>query len=301
MKLEQQIKVALGESRLLMLGAQVLFGFQFNGIFQELFVELTPVARQLSALGLTLLMLSIGLLIAPSMQHRLMERGADSVRLLIATTLLTSWAMLPFSVALAFDIAITMQRIVGTAWGTAAGATFFALAMVFLYAMEFLLKKREPPMRPQPEKPTPLTNQVEQLLTEARVIIPGAQALLGFQLTVVFTRAFQELGTAPKMAHAIALCSVAFSILLLMAPAALHRISFAGQDSREFMKIASGFVIAAPLPLAIAIALDTYVAAGRALGSQTMGAALAAVAIVALVGFWYAYPIARRLTSRFGN
>jgi hypothetical protein len=127
------------------------------------------------------------------------------------------------------------------------------------------------------------------------VIIPGAQALLGFQLTVVFTPAFQELGTTPKAAHAVALCSVACSILLLMAPASLHRITFAGQDSREFMRIASRFVIAAPLPLAMAIALDTYVAAGRAFGSQTIAAGLAAVAILALLGLWYVYPIARRI------
>src|SRR5215472_2244179 len=98
MKLERQVKVALDESRLLMLAAQVLFGFQFNGIFQELFVELPRVAQQLSALGLTLLMLSIGLLISPSMQHRLVERGQDSRRLLTATTLLTSWALLPFAI-----------------------------------------------------------------------------------------------------------------------------------------------------------------------------------------------------------
>ena len=34
MTLERQLKVPLDESRLLILGAQVLFGFQFNGIFQ---------------------------------------------------------------------------------------------------------------------------------------------------------------------------------------------------------------------------------------------------------------------------
>jgi len=38
--LERKLKIALDESRLLILGAQVLFGFQFNGIFQELFEEL---------------------------------------------------------------------------------------------------------------------------------------------------------------------------------------------------------------------------------------------------------------------
>ena len=52
-------------------------------------------------------------------------------------------------------------------------------------------------------KPTPLETQVEQLLTEARVIIPGAQALLGFQLTVTLTRAFQQLPADARQAISV--------------------------------------------------------------------------------------------------
>ena len=110
------------------------------------------------------------------------------------------------------------------------------------------------------EKPTPLTTQVEQLLTEARVIIPGAQALLGFQFAVTLTRAFEQLSSGAKLAHIIALLSVALAVVLLMAPAALHRLSFRGEDSPAFMAIGSVFVIAAPAPLALGIALDIYVA-----------------------------------------
>jgi hypothetical protein len=56
-------------------------------------------------------------------------------------------------------------------------------------------------------------------------------------------------------------------------------------------------VTLAPLPLAFAIALDTYVAVGRALQSSTTAIALAIVAIVALLGAWYGYPAWRRLIS----
>ena len=34
---------------------------------------------------------------------------------------------------------------------------------------------------------TPLRAKVEQMLTEARVLIPGAQALLGFQMAIMLT------------------------------------------------------------------------------------------------------------------
>jgi hypothetical protein len=59
----------------------------------------------------------------------------------------------------------------------------------------------------------------------------------------------------------------------------------------------SWFVIAATLPLAFGIAFDAYMAAFGALDSAMVAMILAAAAIVALVGFWYAYPLAQRLAS----
>jgi hypothetical protein len=165
--------------------------------FQELFDELSAPLRRLFALGLTLLVLAIAMLIAPSMRHRIVEDGQDSRRLLATATLLTSSALLPFSIALALDIAIVLDSAVGSVWGVSTGAAFFFAAIFSLYGLEFLLLNRKPHMQEIP-KPTPLATKVEQLLTEARVIIPGAQALLGLQRTVVFTRAFQQLSAAPK-------------------------------------------------------------------------------------------------------
>ena len=42
MKLEAKLKTALDENRLLILGAQVVFGFQFDGIFR---ISSTPCRR----------------------------------------------------------------------------------------------------------------------------------------------------------------------------------------------------------------------------------------------------------------
>lgn len=299
MTLERQLKIALDETRLLILGAQVLFGFQFNGIFQQLFDELPFVARALCCAGLTLIMLSLGLLIAPSMEHRISERGQESPRVLVLATVFGGLALLPIALALAFDLFVAMERIAGATAGIVVAAGFFTLAMAFWYALEFLLKRKKPPM---PEaKPTPIEVQVDQLLTEARVIIPGAQALLGFQLTVVLTRAFEQLPSTSKAAHAAALCCIALAVILLMAPASLHRLAFGGQDDAEFLKIGSAFVVLAPIPLALGIALDTYVAAGRALESQMGAVVLASVAILALSVLWYAFPLWKRMTQRRGR
>ena len=294
MKLSRKIKTALGESRLLILGAQVLFGFQFNGVFQELFGELPPLTKAIQCVGLALLVLTIGLLIAPSMRHRIVEGGEASGGALNFAASVMDWALAPFAAALALDVFIATERVGGPGWGALVGAGAFGLALLFWYVLEFLLRKKERAMSEEARESTPLPDKVEQLLTESRVVLPGAQALLGFQLTVTLTRAFQELPFESKAAHVVALCCVAFAVILLMAPAAFHRISFAGEDDPAFLRLGSAFVIAAPAPLAAAIALDTYVAVRRALDSSSTALILAACALLVLLGLWYGYPLLRR-------
>jgi Family of unknown function (DUF6328) len=294
MKLERQLKIALDESRLLILGSQVLFGFQFSGIFQQQFDALPVLSRMLIGLGLPILMLALALLITPSMNHRIVERGQDSPRVLALATLCAGIAVFPVAVALALDTFVAMERIVRPVVAAAAGSTFFGLAMLCWYVVAWISTRKEQPMGNEPPKPTPLETQVDQLLTEARVIIPGVQALLGFQLTVTLTQAFAQLAAGAKIAHACALCCIGLAVILLMAPASVHRIAFSGQDDPDFVKIGSRFVVAAPVPLAFGIALDAYVAAGRAFQSETAACTLAAVSLMALLGLWYAYPLWRR-------
>jgi hypothetical protein len=50
----------------------------------------------------------------------------------------------------------------------------------------------------------PLKVKIEQLLVEARVVLPGAQALFGFQLAIVLTESFELLPAAFKVVHAAA-------------------------------------------------------------------------------------------------
>jgi hypothetical protein len=42
MKIAQKLKIALDETRMLVLGAQILIGVQFRGVFQDLTVSCQP-------------------------------------------------------------------------------------------------------------------------------------------------------------------------------------------------------------------------------------------------------------------
>jgi hypothetical protein len=296
MNLERKLKIALDETRLLILGAQVLFGFQFNGIFQELFEELPPSLRALACAALFAMVLCVGLLIAPSMQHRIAERGRDSPRTLDFATFMIGCALLPLALGLALDLFLAIDRIAGAGVGALAAGIFSSVAILSWYAMEFAMKRKVKPAPDEQSTGTPLSAQAEQLLTEARLIIPGAQALLGFQLAVTLTRPFAQLPADAKIAHAVALCSMALAIILLVTPASLHRISFGGEADPAFVDIASVFVIAAPVPIGLGIALDAYVATERALDSRTVAAVLAAGATIVLAMLWYVLPLWGRVT-----
>jgi len=146
---------------------------------------------------------------------------------------------------------------------------------------------------------TPLHAKIEQMLTEARVILPGAQALLGFQMIVMLAPAFGELPSASRYLHLVALFVNVLSIVLLICPAAVHRMSFGGKDTARMHTIGSALVAAALAPMAVGISLDFYVAMARLFAATALAAACAMAAFLLMMGFWYGVPlyIRRRLNG----
>lgn len=292
---EKKVKIALDECRVLMLGAQILFGFHLRAVFQDQFANLSAVSHGLYVFAFVAMGVVIAFLIAPSMQHRIVERGRTSGRILEATTLFAGLALAPFALSLGADLAIVLGFKFGTLTGAALGIAFAGLALALWYGIEYLLKRPNGKERAMPEEPdTPIDVRVEHMLTESRVLLPGAQALFGFQLTVLLTPAFDKLAESSKLAHVFALCSIALTIILLMTPAAVHRISFGGQNTERFHRMGSAFVIAAALPLALGISADMYVAVAKALGSAPIGAAAACVLAALLAVLWFAQPLTLR-------
>jgi hypothetical protein len=249
MSSSSKVTTALGETRLLILGAQVLFGFELESVFQGAFSQLAAVSRLMSCGGIALMAIALGLLVAPSMQHRIAERGQDTAHILTLTTTFAEAALLPFGASLGLAMYVVFDHLFGRLPAILAGTGFCLLAGVMWFGVEFAIKSRrkERPMRgKQSNDAAPLSAKIDQLLTEARLILPGAQALFGFQLVVTLTSAFEGMPAASRMAHVGSLCCVALAVILLMMPAALHRISFAGEDDLRFFRLGSAVVVAAP-------------------------------------------------------
>src|SRR2546423_1077641 len=296
---DRRVKTALDETRLLILGAQILFGFHLNGAFQNGFPDLTPQSRMLHAVSFLMMAVAIALLIAPSLQHQLVDGGMASNRIITASTKFAGAALLPFALSLGTDLYIVIGHRFGTRVGVIAGVGFAAAALAAWYGAERLLQRPRPANKPaREERETPIDVRVEHMLTEARVLLPGAQALLGFQLAVMLTEAFGELAFGSRIIHVSALCCTCLAVILLMAPAAFHRITFNGENTETFYRLGSALVLAAAAPLGGGIVGDLYVAVEKGLHEPTMAAIVAALAFAALLALWLIQPLFLRAKQR---
>jgi hypothetical protein len=298
MELSKKVKIALDETRILILGAQILLGFQFRGVFSDGYEQLPTHARYLDGVALGLMVCVVGLLITPGPYHRIVEDGEDSGNFHRLVTVLADLALLPFALALGLDLFITAGRVFGEVAGAVAGTAATAVAVGFWYGLPRLRRRYTGEQeravtssQTQERSSTPLHAKIEQMLTEARVVLPGAQALFGFQLAIVLTQSFEQLPSASKIAHAASLFLVALAVVLLVAPAAYHRIVYAGEDSQDMHRVGSALVTAATIPLALGLVGDVYVVITKIVGTPTAGLIAGSLALVLLIGLWYAYPL----------
>ena len=141
-----------------------------------------------------------------------------------------------------------------------------------------------------------LNDAATHVLEECRTVVPGMQALFGFQLIAVFTTVFRdELSSRERVLHLAALLLVTIAIVLVIAPAAVHRQMEPLAVSRRFIAISSGLLMASMAPLAAGICLDIYVV-GRVILDTRVGAAItAALMLLVFIVFWLLVPrLARR-------
>jgi hypothetical protein len=140
-----------------------------------------------------------------------------------------------------------------------------------------------------------LEQAATHLLEECRMVLPGIQALFGFQLVAVFSRGFPTLSASEQLLHLVAILCVVASVALVMAPAALHRRREPRTISSQFLELSSRLLMWGMAPLAAGTTLDVYLIARVITHSLTGAAIAAAIAVVAFAFFWGVFPSTARL------
>jgi hypothetical protein len=139
-----------------------------------------------------------------------------------------------------------------------------------------------------------INRELIELLNELRVGLPGVQFLFAFLLIVPFQQTAAKLTDFQRDVYFVALVSAAVATVLLIAPAAQHRLLFRQREKETLLRRSSRSAIAGLVVLAVAVVsvllLVIDVLFYRALAWGTAGA------VAALLAFWWiAVPLRQRV------
>ena len=145
------------------------------------------------------------------------------------------------------------------------------------------------------DKQQSLETRIVDVMTEIRVILPGAQALFGFQVTAVLTEEFGRLPAASRDVHLASIALVALAVIMLIAPVAYHRIAAEGNPEEGVLAYAVRMMIPAEGLIALGLVGDAYVTVRLISDSEAIAVGVTIVALVGFASLLYGVPlIARR-------
>lgn len=308
-----RIENALNEARILILGAQILVGLLYRGIFEPDF-KLLPGISQLSVLAALLLILfAFGLFMSPVSYHQVIESGATWEDLRQFVTRVMRIALLPFALSLGLTIYVAGAKVEGFPEGLTLGLGACILELLLWYGLGWVrgrtsslqhlredlpsVLELERTMNAEDER-TELKDKIGQVLTEARMVLPGTQALMGFQFVIILMDDFDKLSRFLKQVHLLALVLCTISTILLMAPAAYHRLVERGEETQDFYRLASRLVLSAMVPLAAGICADYYVVASKITSAPVFALVSALMLLVFFYGLWFGLTAYRRRNPR---
>jgi hypothetical protein len=135
-----------------------------------------------------------------------------------------------------------------------------------------------------------LSSSFSYTLDEARMVLPGIQALFGFQMMAVFSQPFTALSQSEQITHFIAIALNVLAITLLMSPAAFHRHANPRVISEKLLQTGSQFVTAGMMPLMLSIVLDFYVIGSMILHKPIFAGIAACAIFILMCAFWFVLP-----------
>lgn len=138
--------------------------------------------------------------------------------------------------------------------------------------------------------------QMIELLNELRIALPGVQVLFAFLLTVPFSQGFTRLTEFQRDVFFLTLIATSISTVLLITPAAAHRLRFHQRDRAWVIESANNFAIAGLAFLAVAMSFAILLITDVMFdGARVWVYSLALAALI--VTLWFVRPLARSDSS----
>jgi len=136
-----------------------------------------------------------------------------------------------------------------------------------------------------------LDSATRHILEECRMVLPGIQALFGFQLIAVFNQSFSvKLSPTEQQLHLLSIVLTVGAIALVMTPAALHRQIDPMAVNRRFIELSTMLLLSSMFPLSISICLEIYLIAHVITKSIVLSVVMALGLLLLFFSLWILLP-----------
>ncbi len=138
-----------------------------------------------------------------------------------------------------------------------------------------------------------LNRELDQLLQELRVALPGVQVLLAFLLTAPFSDQFEMVRGESRSLFVAAITLAALASILLIAPVVHHRLRFRDGTKEQMIHMGNRLALAGATCIALAVGCAVYVVGDSAFSDSPARWIGPAVVLVAGIT-WYLVPLRYR-------
>jgi hypothetical protein len=135
------------------------------------------------------------------------------------------------------------------------------------------------------------------MLGELRVLLPTAQLLSAFLITVPFSSGFAATVAAEKRVFIGTFVLAVASLVTLSAPAVQHRVIRPLMDRARFKRLASRQIVFGSIALALALVLVTQLVLSAVFGHSVGNVAAGGIAVL-IVLLWWVLPKMWRARGR---
>ena len=145
-----------------------------------------------------------------------------------------------------------------------------------------------------------LNRELDQLLNELRVAMPGVQVLFAFLLAVPFQQRFGAVTEFQRTVYFVTLLASAAATAFFIAPTAYHRLMFRERDKPMLVHISSRLALVGIACLAIAMN-GAVLLVTDVLFEQTTVIVTVVVMAAVYIALWFGLGLTRRLTGEHSH
>ncbi len=138
-----------------------------------------------------------------------------------------------------------------------------------------------------------LDRNLNELLGELRVVMPGVQVLFAFLLVVPFNQRFVAINDFEQAVYYVTLLTTGIATAFLIAPGAIHRLEFRADDKKWIVFTGNRLAIIGFGILGVAVT-SAVLFVTHFVYSDTLAIVSTVIVGVLVFGLWYVVPFTRK-------